>query len=87
MAAVEHFIENEISFVARGRFKEYLSKIALVRLSTDEWRDLFDLLETIYDEIANGETELSEVEEEKLPLQKEEKKDIEKPIVEEEKKD
>jgi hypothetical protein len=68
MAAVEHFIENEISFVARGRFKEYLSKIAVIRLSTDEWRDLFDLLETIYDEIANGETELSEVEEEDAAL-------------------
>lgn len=68
MAAVEHFIENEITFIARGKMKEHLSKIATIKLNRDGWLELFDLLETIYDEIANGETELSEVEDNDIVL-------------------
>jgi ferredoxin-fold anticodon binding domain-containing protein len=64
MAAVEHFIEEEISALARWKLSSHLSKIALVALSVDQWRDLFDLIKTLYDEIVNGETELSEAEEE-----------------------
>jgi hypothetical protein len=72
MAAVERFIEEEISALVRWKLSSHLSKIALVALSVDQWRDLFDLIETLYDEIVNGETELSEAEEEEKDEKKKE---------------
>lgn len=66
MALVEDFIENGLTSVARGRVKPLLSKLALVKLTKDEWIDLITSIETIYEEVVYDSLEADASEEEKL---------------------
>lgn len=74
MALVEDFIENGLTSVARGRVKPLLSKLALVKLTKDEWIDLITSIETIYEEVVYDSLEADASEEEKLEKREEDEK-------------
>lgn len=66
MALVEDFVENGLYPVARGRVKPFLEKLALVKLTRDEWLDLITSIETIYEEVVYDSLEADASEEEEL---------------------